>query len=41
MTFLIPILSFFSSQGTFLITFDVSYKATLGDKLFLRANVSR
>ncbi|XP_044903767.1 integrin alpha-D-like isoform X2 [Felis catus] len=29
------------TKGTFLITFDVSYKATLGDKLFLRANVSR
>ncbi|XP_047694989.1 integrin alpha-D isoform X4 [Prionailurus viverrinus] len=28
------------TKGTFLITFDVSYKATLGDKLFLRANVS-
>ncbi|XP_025775950.1 integrin alpha-D isoform X2 [Puma concolor] len=28
------------TKGTFLITFDVSYKATLGDKLFLRAKVS-
>ncbi|XP_045316575.1 integrin alpha-D isoform X1 [Leopardus geoffroyi] len=28
------------TKGTFLITFDVSYKATQGDKLFLRANVS-
>ncbi|KAF4015776.1 hypothetical protein G4228_007372 [Cervus hanglu yarkandensis] len=27
-------------QGTFMVTFDVSYKATLGDKLHLRANVS-
>ncbi|XP_029801843.1 integrin alpha-D-like [Suricata suricatta] len=26
------------TKGTFLITFDVSYKATLGDKLLLRAN---
>nr|XP_020749375.1 integrin alpha-D-like [Odocoileus virginianus texanus] len=27
-------------KGTFIVTFDVSYKATLGDKLHLRANVS-
>ncbi|XP_061065969.1 integrin alpha-D isoform X2 [Eubalaena glacialis] len=27
-------------QGTFIVTFDVSYKATLGDKLLLRANAS-
>lgn len=28
-------------QGTFMVTFDVSYKATLGDKLLLTANASR
>ncbi|XP_034525439.1 integrin alpha-D [Ailuropoda melanoleuca] len=28
------------SQGTFIVTFDVSYKATLGNKLLLRANAS-
>ncbi|XP_054570113.1 integrin alpha-D, partial [Eptesicus fuscus] len=28
------------SKGTFIVTFDVFYKATLGDKLLLRANVS-
>uniref|UniRef100_A0A8D1DF50 Integrin subunit alpha D n=1 Tax=Sus scrofa TaxID=9823 RepID=A0A8D1DF50_PIG len=27
-------------KGTFIVTFDVSYKATLGDRLLLRANVS-
>ncbi|KAB1263492.1 Integrin alpha-D [Camelus dromedarius] len=27
-------------QGTFMVTFDVSYKATLGDKLLLTANAS-
>lgn len=41
MTFLIPIPSFFFPQGTFIVTFDVSYKANLGDKLLLRANASR
>lgn len=40
-TFPIPISSFFFLQGTFIVTFDVSYKATLGDKLLLRANASR
>ncbi|MBZ3878652.1 Integrin alpha-D [Sciurus carolinensis] len=29
------------TQGTFVITFDISYKATLGDKLLVRANASR
>ncbi|MBV96999.1 Integrin alpha-D, partial [Eschrichtius robustus] len=28
------------TKGTFIVTFDVSYKATLGDKLLLRANAS-
>ncbi|XP_070269722.1 integrin alpha-D isoform X1 [Myotis yumanensis] len=28
------------SKGTFIVTFDVFYKATLGDTLLLRANVS-
>uniref|UniRef100_A0A8C5JTZ2 Integrin, alpha D n=1 Tax=Jaculus jaculus TaxID=51337 RepID=A0A8C5JTZ2_JACJA len=28
------------SEGTFVITFDVSFKATLGDRLLVRANVS-
>ncbi|KAF5914659.1 hypothetical protein HPG69_005156 [Diceros bicornis minor] len=28
------------SQGTFIVTFDVSYKANLGDKLLLMANAS-
>ncbi|KAI5939858.1 integrin alpha-D isoform X3 [Manis javanica] len=28
------------AKGTFIVTFDVSYKATLGDKLLLRANAS-
>ncbi|XP_035578375.1 integrin alpha-D-like isoform X3 [Zalophus californianus] len=28
------------TKGTFIVTFDVSYKATLGNKLLLRANVS-
>lgn len=32
---------FFFSQGTFIVTFDASYMATLGDKLLLRANASR
>uniref|UniRef100_A0A8C2R6X0 VWFA domain-containing protein n=1 Tax=Capra hircus TaxID=9925 RepID=A0A8C2R6X0_CAPHI len=27
-------------MGTFIVTFDVSYKATLGDKFHLRANIS-
>ncbi|KAI4531818.1 hypothetical protein MG293_018332 [Ovis ammon polii] len=27
-------------QGIFIVTFDVSYKATLGDKFHLRANIS-
>ncbi|XP_035578269.1 integrin alpha-D-like isoform X1 [Zalophus californianus] len=29
-----------STKGTFIVTFDVSYKATLSNKLLLRANVS-
>uniref|UniRef100_A0A8C9CEA9 Integrin subunit alpha D n=1 Tax=Phocoena sinus TaxID=42100 RepID=A0A8C9CEA9_PHOSS len=28
------------TKGTFIVTFDVSYKVTLGDKLLLRANAS-
>lgn len=32
---------FLFPQGTFIITFDVSYKATLGDKFHLSANISR
>ncbi|KAF3814073.1 hypothetical protein GH733_018105 [Mirounga leonina] len=28
------------TQGTFIVTFDVSYKATLGNKLLLKANAS-
>ncbi|XP_034526805.1 integrin alpha-D-like [Ailuropoda melanoleuca] len=28
------------TKGTFIVTFDVSYKATLGNKLLLRANAS-
>ncbi|XP_032957895.1 integrin alpha-D [Rhinolophus ferrumequinum] len=28
------------TKGTFMVTFDVSYKATLGDKLILKANAS-
>ncbi|XP_057551170.1 integrin alpha-D [Hippopotamus amphibius kiboko] len=28
------------TEGTFIVIFDVSYKATLGDKLLLRANAS-
>ncbi|XP_044602757.2 integrin alpha-D isoform X2 [Equus asinus] len=28
------------TKGTFIVTFDVSYKANLGDKLLLRANAS-
>jgi hypothetical protein len=41
MTFPILIPSFFLPQGTFIITFDVSYKAALGDRLLVRANASR
>uniref|UniRef100_A0A8C9CB05 Integrin subunit alpha D n=1 Tax=Phocoena sinus TaxID=42100 RepID=A0A8C9CB05_PHOSS len=40
MAFPIPNPSFFLPQGTFIVTFDVSYKVTLGDKLLLRANAS-
>lgn len=41
MSLSIPTFSFLFPQTTFMITFDVSYKAFLGDRLLLRANASR
>lgn len=41
MTCQISILSLSFPQGIFIVTFDVSYKAALGNKLLLRANASR